>query len=253
MSRSIRVVVSELRPGRYVLGEEQSRYVVKVHRRTVGDVLELFDPEQGLLALRAVIISDRLPQVTVEVDAITSAPCYDMPLTLLLGVTKHDKPEQAVRDATAFGADEVVLVQSERSVPRALGAGRADRWGRVAAQVARQCERGRLPRITGPMGFSQMLAERPEGEARFVCAFSESAVPLLAALSRWAAPTRAAIYVGPEGGVSEQELAAASALGFVPVSLGPYVLRSETAATAVLAVARAVWLAQGPHAEPTGA
>ena len=242
MSRRVRVVVSGLHKGRFVLDEDASRYVGKVHRLRAGQHVELFDPESGLCAERARIIGDRLPHCELEIDEVREAPAYEMSVTLLVAVGKNDKPEQAVRDATALGADEVVFVQTERSVAKSSGQHRSDRLARVAQQVARQCERGRLPRILGPLAWSEVLHK--DWQQPFICAFTEDAEPVLRAIQSSDLEHRLTLFVGPEGGFSDAEVESARAAGFRPVSLGPYVLRAESAYAFSLAVIRAAWLAR---------
>jgi 16S rRNA (uracil1498-N3)-methyltransferase len=198
----------------------------------------VFDPRLGLQA-HATIVGDRLPRVVVEVEEPRPGLTDNMPVTLLQALGKGDKPEQAVRDATAFGALELVFVETERTVSRG---DRGERLERIAAQVARQCGRGDLPRISGPLNFDESLAVGPmsEGTLRLVCGFSSESQPLLSLLRDSEFPTiPVVVLIGPEGGLSDEELARARAAGFSIVSLGPYVLRMETACSAVLATLRA--------------
>src|SRR5688572_550811 len=110
MARPVRVVVKGLCVGLFQLDEESSRYLGKVHRKKAGELVELFDPVQGLCCPTASIVGDRLPHFELEVTALIQTPSYEMPVSLFVALGKNDKPEQAIRDATAFGADEVVLV-----------------------------------------------------------------------------------------------------------------------------------------------
>lgn len=240
-ARSLRVPLTSLRAGEMELDAEESKYVVKVHRLGPGQPLSVFDPEAGLEA-EAVIVSDRLPHVRVSLSEVREASDASLPLTLLQALGKGDKPEQAVRDATALGAQRIVFVTTERTVPRTE---RLDRLRKIAVQVARQCGRGRIPVILGPVPLSEMLAEMlkeraPEGGLRFVCSFEEDAAPLLARIrGSDLKKTPSAVLIGPEGGLSSLEVDEARRGGFVPVSLGPLVLRTEQACTFVLSALRA--------------
>lgn len=241
MASELRVPVEDLCRGPMALAVEEGRYLVKVHRQHVGDRVVLFDPRRGLQAW-GTIVSDRFPRVIVEAEEPVVAPTDNMPVTVFQALGKGDKPEQAVRDATAFGAREVRFVETERTVSRG-GGEKGDRLVRVAAQVARQCGRGDLPRISGPVGFDECL-EAVQGDCemqRLVCGFGLDSRPMLQVVKEGAFPTNpVAILIGPEGGLSWDEMARARRAGFVPVSLGPYVLRMETACTAVLATLRAI-------------
>lgn len=224
------------------LPEEQGRYLVKVHRKRVGDRIVLFDPLVGIQA-DATIVEDRLPRVQIRVEDPRPAPARNMPVTLIQALGKSDKAEQATRDATALGAERIQFVHSSRTVAKGKGE-KTERLLRVAVQVARQCGRGDLPALEGPKPLDQVLAEWrvKEQAAKFVCGFRVGAPALLAAVEgTWKPGVPIAVLIGPEGGLSDDEVEAAEAVGFVVVGLGPYVLRMETAGAAALAALRA-WL-----------
>jgi 16S rRNA (uracil1498-N3)-methyltransferase len=238
----LRVPIAQLTQGELSLDAEASRYVVKVHRLKTGDALLLFDPRTGLEG-RAQILSDRLPQVVVLVEDVASAPSFEMPVTLVVGVGKSDKPDQAMRDVTAFGAERLVLVHADRSVARSDTGARAERLLRLSEQVARQCGRARLPDLAGPISLREFFQTAPAGQLRLICAFHESGRSLLSyGESMRGSPAGVAILIGPEGGFSEDELKLCLESGCLAVDLGPYVLRTELAVSASLAVARALFL-----------
>ncbi len=228
--------------GIVTLSEEESRYVGKVHRLREGDSILAFDPIRGVEA-EGVLVSDRLPAIQVKLSSLREALRRDMPVTVLQAIGKGDKPEQAVRDVTVFGAERLVLVHSARSVAKLDGGSRHERLIRVAAQVARQCERGVLPELQGPEELGPTLSRFSSG-LRLVCAWSKDAQPLLDQVENfdWE-QGQLTILIGPEGGLSEAELSESIRAGFLPVSLGPYVLRAEVACGAVLATIRAAQIA----------
>lgn len=242
MKKPLRVTVSELRAGSVELSDEAARYVTRVHRKQAGDELELFDVEARLVA-RAVLGSVR-PAI-VEVDEPRPAEDQSMPLLLLQAIGKGDKPEQVVRDATALGARAVTFVLTERSVARGSGAERPERLERVALEAARQSGRAGIPEVKGPVAFATALADARG--ARLIAATTGDVAPLYQALEALGgrAPegggleSGITLFVGPEGGFSSAEMDAAAESGFVPVGLGPLVLRTETAATALLGAVRA--------------
>jgi len=203
-----------------------------------------FDPEAGLEAT-AELVSDRLPRAQIEVGEVrgtTARP--DWKVTLLQGIGKGDKPEQVVRDATVLGARRVVFVETERCVARAIGADRRIRERRVAVEAARQAGRGDLPELVGPRSLAESLTEVAEGEHKLVCGWAPDAEPLLVALARWRPEQELVLLIGPEGGLSPEEVQAARSAGFRPVSLGTFVLRTETAATVALGIVQSYAEAQ---------
>lgn len=241
MSRFVRVPHEGLGEGDLQLTDAALHYVTRVHRLGRGDVLTLFDVTTGMEA-EAELLDERVG--SVRVAACRTARTTSLPLTLLSALGKGDKPEQVVRDAAALGAARVTFLQSERSVARGSGSDRLTRLSRVALETARQCGRSDVPAIEGPLLLEDFLAQPPTaGRLRLVaCRVAESR-PLLRVFSEAKASQGAfpdtEILIGPEGGLSPREIEAARAQGFVPVGLGPLVLRTEVACGAVLA---ALWL-----------
>ena len=141
-----------------------------------------------------------------------------------------------MRDATELGVTQGGRGREQRSVVR-LGARSEDRlarWNRIATEAARQCGRGDAPLVSGPLSWEAAL-----GEAMRVTLFSfvcGSEPPprsgqILRELSR---DRPLVVAVGPEGGIDESEIDFARGVGFAIVSLGPFILRTETVAAAVL-------------------
>jgi 16S rRNA (uracil1498-N3)-methyltransferase len=158
--------------------------------------------------------------------------------TVIQAIGKGDKAEQIVRDTTALGAARLLVVESQRSVVRLGGraALRRARWRIVAVESARQCGRGDLPAIEGPIALSEALqACRTEPGLR-LCFDPDAPASLARALAAWTPEQPVTLLVGPEGGLAPEELSLAREAGFFPVSLGPFTLRTETVATAALAI-----------------
>lgn len=228
--------VSSLAAGVLRLDEGTSRYIVRVHRLRVGAPLLVFDPDAALEA-DAVLLSDRLPEVTIQVAAprpTTARPARRV--TLLQAVGKADKPEQVVRDATVLGAGRVVFVETERCVARAAGSGKRSREHRVAVEAARQARRGDLPELLGPLSLSAALEMCAGASRKVVACWHPSAAPLLRLLDGWTEQEELVLLVGPEGGLAETEIERALAAEFRAATLGQFVLRTETAATVALGV-----------------
>ncbi|MCH2109616.1 MAG: 16S rRNA (uracil(1498)-N(3))-methyltransferase [Polyangiaceae bacterium] len=235
MSRALRVPVDRLSEGESLLSEAASRYVVKVHRRVPGQELRLFSAESGEFA-DAVLVSDRLPRVCVKVSELQVYRRSLPDVHLIQSVGKGDKPEQAVRAATVFNATHLHFAISERSVARLAGKIRNERLAKVAVESARQCERFDLPRVFEPRPLGDILMD-PDVPVGFLCAWAEDAQPLVEELVRRERGSPLSFLVGPEGGLSNDEVIAARSKGWQPSSLGPNVLRTETAAELVLGVA----------------
>lgn len=230
MKPPLRVPVDAVEPGLRALGADAAAYVARVHRLGPGDRLVVFDPERGLEA-DAEIAEAGKRAVTVRVGAARpAAHRARRAVTLIQGIAKGDKMDAIVRDATELGATRIVPALCARSVARP-DATRAARWRRVAVEAARQCGRGDAPVIDAPVGFVEAVAEAREG-AR-LCLDPRAALALGAALAPLGEGA-VVLAVGPEGGLTDEEIEAASRAGFTGVTLGPLVLRTETVCAAAL-------------------
>ena len=233
MTAPLRVPLAELAAAERTLPDDVGRYVSRVHRLGAGAALAFFDPEAGLEADGVVLRADR-DGVRVSVGPprpTTRRPPW--PLVLLQALGKGDKVDAVVRDATELGATAVWVVATARSVPRVEATRRA-RWERIATEAARQCERGDRPTLRGPVPLDEALTASEAGPAPLRVCLDPRAERSLTDVSRERPWSGAVVLIGPEGGLDDDELARADAAGFVRVRFGAFVLRTETAATAVL-------------------
>jgi 16S rRNA (uracil1498-N3)-methyltransferase len=236
MKPPLRVPLGMIAAGMKELPREAATYVTRVHRLGAGEAIVVFDPDAAVEA-DATVVDVTRRAVTIRIGETRAARCTpSRSVTLLQGVGKGDKFDAIVRDATELGATRIVPVLCERSVSKP-DAARSARWRRIAVEAARQCGRGDAPPIAAPTRFVD--AVRAAGrDALSLCFDPAAKQPLaesLAPLRGGASPARAVVFaIGPEGGLSDEELAAAATAGFDRVSLGPLVLRTETACAAVL-------------------
>jgi len=163
-------------------------------------------------------------------------PESPLAVTLVQGIPKGDKMESIVRAATELGVACVRPALCERTIVR-LEPGRwrerARRWQRVAREAAKQCGRAVVPDVDAPRPLAECLA----GAADLgLCCWEGGGVPLHEALAIAAAPRSALLVVGPEGGLAPGEVDAARGHGLTVTSLGPRILRTETAGPAVVAI-----------------
>jgi 16S rRNA (uracil1498-N3)-methyltransferase len=162
---------------------------------------------------------------------------------LLLALIKFDRFEWAIEKATELGVETIVPVETERSEKglRTAAAKRLERWRKIARESSQQARRARLPEVLPPAGF----AEAAGGGAPLSYFLDEQpgAGPLFRALPAARQPSDTIrVLVGPEGGWTEAERAHACDAGWTVVSLGPNILRAETAAVAAAAVLTGAWL-----------
>jgi 16S rRNA (uracil1498-N3)-methyltransferase len=209
---------------------------VQVLRMQPGDVITLFNGEGG--EFDATVTRMGRSDVDVEVGAHRPVEREAArAVHLLAGITANDRMDWLVEKATELGVASITPLVAERSVLKLKGE-RADKklahWQGVAVAAAEQCGRNRVPTIHPAVTLTDWLKKAPPGE-RWVLSLSEGTQPLTQMHSpQTLAPVT--VLSGPEGGLSPSEEAAALAAGFAPITLGPRVLRAETAPLAVLAV-----------------
>jgi 16S rRNA (uracil1498-N3)-methyltransferase len=170
------------------------------------------------------------------------AAAASLPVALLLGVFKFDRMEWAIEKAVELGCSRILPVLAERTEKHlAQAAGkRVERWRRIALEAAKQSRRSDLPEIADPLRLPQALAERPSAQ-RVLLSETEEDQSLLRILQAGsAAAGDLALAIGPEGGWTPAEIAAFEDAGWQSASLGPHILRVETAAIAALSIVLAV-------------
>jgi 16S rRNA (uracil1498-N3)-methyltransferase len=243
---TLRVPVAGLHQGRFDLDASASHYVARVNRLGPGDRFVAFDPEARLEA-DAVVVQATRRCVVCEVTGVRAATLVAVrPLWLLQGLSKGERFDLVVRDATALGVTDIVPVGLARCDVKLLDAGesRRTRWARISAEASRQCGRGDVPTLHRCMDTSQALEEVP-GDALRICLWERATRPVGALADAISKASSLALLIGPEGGLEEAEVRMAQEAGFSDVSFGPYILRTETAATAALGAVRALWGSDG--------
>jgi 16S rRNA (uracil1498-N3)-methyltransferase len=237
----VRAPIPSLRAGERDLEPAPSHYLGRVLRLGAGAHFVAFDPE-GAIEADAEIVCIEGGRTRVRISATRPAAVIaTREISWLHALSKGDKLDDIVRDATELGATQLVVAESLRSIVHldgARAAARRERWAKIAREAARQCGRADPPRLHGPLPWLDALAAVPPDAARF-CLHTAAAPPLAPPLLAALAGGRAlAFAVGPEGGLTDEEVAGAEAAGFVRASLGPFVLRTETVPAAVLGACR---------------
>ncbi len=160
-------------------------------------------------------------------------------LTLYAAVLKGDKFEWVLQKGTELGAHAFAPLISERTIVRdpAQIEKKRERWARIVREAAEQSGRARLPVLAAPVSLETALAQSAAQNDLSLFPWPGSGAPSLADVLRDVPPTaRVGVFIGPEGGFSPQEAGLAQAAGLCPVSLGPRVLRAETAGIAIVAL-----------------
>lgn len=231
-----RFFVDSVRNDKAEIQGDEARHLTQVLRVERGQLFEICDNRDVWLAEVELARKEHVVFRTLEPVASEEPP---MPVHLLVALIKFDHLELLIEKATELGVATITpveTVRSERGLERAAEK-RIARWRRIGVEASQQSRRSRLPEISLPVSFDAALTTT--AAARLFLDEEPGGTPMLAAAP---ASSGAALLVGPEGGWVEQERAAALAAGWTRVTLGPQILRAETAAISAIAILHAVAL-----------
>lgn len=215
-----------------MLRNSQARHVSVVLRLQRGERVLVFDGSGREFEVELESVGPE--EVTGRIVATREGRPPSLHLALLQGVPKGSKMDDVIRMGAEVGVAEFVPFLSARTV--AEGRRRASRWRRIAVEAAKQCRRSDIPLVHDPVPFDAAL-EQVAGYGLVVVLWEgERSRSLAEALAGAGRPSRVATVVGPEGGLEADEVERAIARGAVPVTLGPLILRTETAGIVALSM-----------------
>jgi 16S rRNA (uracil1498-N3)-methyltransferase len=205
---------------------------VQVLRLQPGDVITLFNGDGGEFEATVTRMGRSDVDVDIGVHHAVEREAVRA-VHLLAGITANERMDWLVEKATELGVASITPLVAERSVLKLKGE-RAEKklahWQGIAVASAEQCGRNRVPPVHAAVTLAEWVKKAPPGE-RWVLSLSEGTQ----SLGQMLGDGPVTVLSGPEGGLSPSEELAALAAGFAPVTLGPRVLRAETAPLAVLA------------------
>ncbi|UVJ43758.1 16S rRNA (uracil(1498)-N(3))-methyltransferase [Pseudomonas sp. LS1212] len=222
--------------GEQELPEAQAHYIGRVLRMAEGDAVQLFDGSGQ--EYRGQLLEVGKKRVRVQLSE-QFAGQVESPLHIHLGqgLSRGERMDWAIQKATELGVNEITPIVSERCEVR-LKDERADKrlahWRQIAISACEQCGRSKVPVIHAPLILSDWL-KQSDAELKLVLH------PVAEPLVSHAKPASLAFLIGPEGGLTDNEVDQAKAAGFHAARLGPRVLRTETAPVVALAVAQQLW------------
>jgi len=234
-----RFFVEQVRNGRAEIAGEEARHLTRVLRVEVGQVYEVSDNNRAWLAE---VETARKEHVVFRLGEALPPEAAEARIVLLAALIKFDHFEWLIEKATELGVNGIVpvrAVRSEHGLERAAQK-RIDRWRRIAVEASQQSRRTHLPAIELPVDLRSALATPTEFRAFLD---EEPGAPgILSAIpGQRSREDSISLLVGPEGGWTDDERGAALDAGWTAVSMGPRILRAETAAIAGLAALRAAW------------
>jgi 16S rRNA (uracil1498-N3)-methyltransferase len=218
--------------GRFFLAPDESRHLAVVLRKKPGEEVLLFDGEGK--AFRALLESVSAEKVSGKVLSEERPPAVPFRLRLFQGFPKGEKFDWILEKMTELGAAEIVPVYTERAVarvPKEKLDARLKRWEKIVLASAKQCGRAEIPKVRPPRKWAEALGELGPGFTLLPWE-GEEKTSLRNAVRTFARSEAAPVVnllIGPEGGLTPEEVELAVKRGAVTVTLGPAILRTETA------------------------
>ena len=214
-----------------------AHHLARVLRARVGDVVTLFNGEGGEFSATLTIVDKR----TVVADI--GEFCVDdrqspLQTTLGIAISKGERMDWVVQKATELGVTQIQPLLTERVEVKLKGdrlEKKIQHWQQVAISACEQSARNQIPAVAEPIKLDQWL-DRVNAECKLVLHHRSSG-----ALTDLTPPSSVALLIGPEGGLSSEEIESAEHQGFAPLTLGPRVLRTETAPIAALTLLQYLW------------
>ncbi len=224
------------------LDSEESHHCSHVLRLNEGDRVTVFDGagREG----QATIASTTSSRVTLKIAGTTKTPPPPCEITLAQAIPKGKNMDLIVQKAVELGASKLVPILSDRTIVQLDAdetAKKREKWRTVALEACKQCGQNHLPVISAPMIMKDFLERADKSSLLLIASLQPDARTLKFVLSEYtqqhgALPKRVTVFVGPEGDFTPAEISLAKSHGCQPITLGPIILRTETAAIYCLSV-----------------
>jgi len=231
----------------FIKGDEL-KHLAKVLRMKPDDPVEVFDGQGQGFRGKISSISDLQAEV-IELRPVEQIRESSLKICLVQGIPKGEKMEWVVQKATELGAQRIIPLESMRSVVKLTlekkRLERQSRWQKVAAEAARQCGRVVIPEVDVPMSLINFL-QIPAPTDTILVPWEEGGLPLKEVLRQDNFSQRSQegwiyIVIGPEGGLAAEEVGQMRDKGGLAVTLGPRILRTETAGIACISILQYEW------------
>ncbi len=219
------------------LEETASHHLSKVLRMQAGRELILFNGTGGEFAAIIQEVSKKYVTVVVA-EHIADNRESPLQLELAIGISRGERFEWVLQKATELGVTKITPLITERTEVKVGGERQeklVDRWQQIVISACEQCQRNLLPELSAPVQISEWLTT-VNSDLRFVLHHRDSKT-----LPAEQKPQSVTLLIGPEGGLSESEIEQAQAKKFSALTLGPRVLRTETAPVAAISLAQYLW------------
>ena len=226
-----------------LLDDADARHISKALRMRAGDEIILSDG----MGKSFIAVLDKVDREGVSCAITQPAPETAAPalrVTLVQALPKGDKMDYIVQKGAEIGLSGIIPLISERveaKLTEDKRIKRTERWRRIAMEAAKQCRRPDIPQISPPRTWDEALEEIPQSACALIPWEGETKYSLKSFLRERPAPQEIYCFIGPEGGFSSSEIEKARRHGLLSVSLGPRILRAETAGLAVAVMLLYQW------------
>ena len=221
-----------------ILTGDLAHHLRDVLRCRPGETLDLADEKRNRYRVSVDQITKQLIRAKIlKKDVPRSQPAFTV--ILAQAVLKGKKMDWVIQKATELGVTTLIPVVTERTIARPRSereSHQTDRWQAIAQEAAQQCGRLATPSVQSTVTLDSLLKNPPESSLKLVLWEAEQGQSLKSALHNLKDKKSISILIGPEGGFPPQEIEKTRKAGWVSVSLGPRILRAETAGMAVLAI-----------------
>lgn len=223
---------TDMLPATAEIRGQDAKHIFKVLRKQKGDLLPATDGRGKDYTARIISLSQHCIELEIVNSTVSTAESF-LDLTLCSAMLKSDKMDFIIKHAAQLGIKRWQPFFCERSIPLPDNKklkNRIMRWESIAKESLKQCQRSILPEISNPLGFDQLMGETDSCDIRIT--FYENSDQKLICLNPDQPVRSILIMIGPEGGFSKAEIEKARQKGFFNLSLGPRILRAETASIA---------------------
>ncbi|MGM9532795.1 16S rRNA (uracil(1498)-N(3))-methyltransferase [Intestinibacter sp.] len=220
----------DLENGTCIIEGEDVKHISKVLRCKVGEKLEICDKDNSEYVCEITDISKNQVDLNI-IEKKEIKRESDLKVKLYQGLPKSTKMEFILQKLTEVGVDEIILVSTKRSVVKVddkKEGKKLERWERIIYEAAKQSKRGKIPTLRGVLSFDEALEDMKNNDMN-ICPYENEKTVSIKSAIREADINNIGIFIGPEGGFEEEEIQTLQNIDSKVVSLGPRILRTETA------------------------
>lgn len=220
--------------------DEDVKHISKVLRLEIGDEIEVSDGQENLYIGEILEINKNKVIAKIKTEWLSTTES-NINITLFQSIPKSTKMDWIVQKATELGVKSIVPVSSERTIVQFGNSKDAEkkreRWEKIALEAAKQSKRGVVPTVEQPIAFKESLSMGKSNDLNILAYEKESNIGLKKILNQFGEENpikNIGIWIGPEGGFDDKEISLLEKFKFETITLGPRILRTETAGAALI-------------------